>query len=92
MSTAIYAIKTANRVPYIIEAVVDFLVWAALVPALVFATWGGVFNVWQRAVGDSSGIVMCNLGLNIFSKECWPELYSIGMAELAGIAFAVPVG
>ncbi|OKL55711.1 hypothetical protein UA08_09073 [Talaromyces atroroseus] len=72
------------------EAIVDFLIWASLMPGLLFATWGGVFNVWQRAVAGS-GMIMCDSSPDFFSKVCSPELYRIGALELAGIVFAVPV-
>lgn len=82
--------KTSKAIPFVIEAVIDFFVWATLVPGLVFATWGGVFNVWQKAT-VVSGMIMCTPTNNYFSKECFPELYPVGMLELAGITFAVPV-
>ena len=94
--TSIYAMRTAKRVPYVLELTIDFLVWAALVPALVFATWGGVFNVWETATTtmdpNSSGmVVMCDMSTNFWSRECFPDLYPMGLIEIAGIGFGIPV-
>lgn len=88
--------RTAKQVPYVVELIVDFLIWTTLVPALVFATWGGVFNVWETATTtmdpNSSGmVVMCDESNNFWSRECFPVLYPMGLIEIAAIGFAVPV-
>jgi hypothetical protein len=74
-----------------VEGVIDFLIWAALIPGIIFAIWGGVFNLWQRPSIESNGMVICDVGMNALSRECFPELYHIGELELAGIVFAIPV-
>ncbi|KAL3709830.1 hypothetical protein TMatcc_003621 [Talaromyces marneffei ATCC 18224] len=94
--TSIYAVRTAKRVPYVLELIMDFVIWAALVPALVFAIWGGVFNVWQTATttmdpNSSMMMVMCDVSTNFWSRECFPDLYPMGLLEIGAIAFGVPV-
>ncbi|KAH8704751.1 hypothetical protein BGW36DRAFT_392538 [Talaromyces proteolyticus] len=90
IGTAVYVFYTGRAVHLAIELVVDFLVWAALVPGLIFSIWGGTFRLWHRAT-VSSNMVMCNSGTNALSRECFPELYHIGFLELAGILLAIPV-
>ncbi|EED23555.1 conserved hypothetical protein [Talaromyces stipitatus ATCC 10500] len=94
--TTIYAVKKGKGVPYhILEVLIDFLILSALAAALVFAIWGGVFNVWSTAstmMGPSGMMmVMCDESSNAFSRECFPELYPLGLIEIAAIGFAVPV-
>ena len=81
----------------LIDAIVDFLVWALLVPAVTFATWGGSFRLWRTADSSmgasgttgapgtaSEGIMLC-MGANALSRECFPALYRIGGLELGGV-------
>jgi hypothetical protein len=84
-------LRTARPVPWALESVIDFLVWAALIPGILFAAWGGVFNLWQKPSIQSNGTVVCGTGMNAYSRECFPELYHIGELELAGIVFALLV-
>lgn len=39
----------------------------------------------------AGSMVVCDTGMNMFSKECNPELYQIGDLELAGVVFAILV-
>lgn len=86
-----YVSRAAQPVPWALESVMDFLVWAGLIPGILFATWGGVFNLWRRPSIESNGMVICDTVVNAYSRECFPELYRIGELELTGIVFAIPV-
>lgn len=71
--------------------VLDFIIWGLLIPSITFATWGGSFRLWTSSpLSDGSGAIFCS-GLNAFSRECFPELYTIGTLELAGVVFACVV-
>jgi hypothetical protein len=88
--TAVYAAYAARKIPYSVELVMDFLIWAALLPGLIFSIWGGTFNVW-RAEGSQLAMILCESGLITWSRECFMEVYHIGSLELAGIVFAIPL-
>lgn len=81
----------ARPVHSIVEGIVDFLVWTVLIPGVVFAAWGGVFNLWTSPSVSAGGMVICDVGRNALSRECFPALYQIGELELAGVVFATPV-
>ncbi|KAL1970189.1 hypothetical protein VTN77DRAFT_6594 [Rasamsonia byssochlamydoides] len=87
----IYVLWNAQPVHSIFEGIVDFLIWAALIPGVVFAAWGGVFNLWTSATVEANGMVYCDMDMNALSRWCFPALYQIGELELAGVVFAIPV-
>ncbi|KAL1845469.1 hypothetical protein Plec18167_008895 [Paecilomyces lecythidis] len=87
-----YVFKTATPFRGLVTGIFDFLVWAILIPAVTFSAWAGVFNIWKQPTMAMSGsMVICDSGMNMFSKECNPELYKIGSLELAGIVFSILV-
>ncbi|QKX58912.1 uncharacterized protein TRUGW13939_06040 [Talaromyces rugulosus] len=90
--TAVYTAYTARKIPCSVELVMDFLIWAALLPGLIFSIWGGTFNVWRGEQGQLA-MTLCESGMNAetWSRECFMELYHIGSLELAGIVFAIPL-
>lgn len=69
----------------LLHTVPDFLIWGLLIPAITFATWGGSFQSWRSE--PTRGVSFCS-GMNAFSRECFPALYTIGALELAAVVFA----
>lgn len=86
-----YVFLNARPVHSILEGIVDFLVWAVLIPGVVLAAWGGAFNLWTSPTVGAGGMIICDMDRNALSRECFPELYQIGELELAGVVFAIPV-
>ncbi|KKA22377.1 hypothetical protein T310_3583 [Rasamsonia emersonii CBS 393.64] len=85
-----YVFLNARPVHSILEGIVDFLVWAVLIPGVVLAAWGGAFNLWTSPTVGAGGMIICDMDRNALSRECFPELYQIGELELAGVVFAIP--
>ncbi|KAL2002630.1 hypothetical protein VTN02DRAFT_6338 [Thermoascus thermophilus] len=88
----IHVLWRAKPVPALASGIVDLLVWALLIPGIVFAAWGGAFRLWRRPVVEQpGGAVLCDVAQNVFSRACYPELYRIGGLELGGIVCGVLV-
>lgn len=56
--------------------VIDFLVWATLVPAITFSAGLGMFEFWTKEIETDGGPLL------------WHVLHKIGSRELAGVVFA----
>ena len=56
--------------------VVDFCIWAALVPAITFSAGLGMFEFWTTEIETDGGPLL------------WHVLHEIGSRELAGVVFA----
>lgn len=85
----IHVLWRAKPVHALVNGIVDFLVWAVLIPGIIFAAWGGAFHLWRQPVIEPGGEVLCDIAQNVFSRECYPELYRIGELELGGIVFGI---
>jgi hypothetical protein len=81
--TTIYMFRATSPVHPAINIGVDFVIWALLIPAITFAAWGGLFNVWRPAV-KTDGEVICDI-FNVLARECSPILYSVGGLELGAV-------
>lgn len=88
---AYYSLWYAKPVHAVLAASTDLLVWAVLIPGVVFAAWGGTFNLWQSPIIEPAGELLCTNKMNIFAAECFPALYQIGGLELAGVVFGTVV-
>jgi len=63
----------------------DFVVWALCVPAIIFASTGGLFWYWTQPVANADGIVDCGFFFNAWAEVCTPVAYTIGRIEIAGL-------
>jgi len=87
LAITVYTVRSTKSLHPLINMVVDFLVWGLLIPAVTFAIWGGLFRVWQPAIPDEDGEIVCGIW-NVFARECSPVLYTVGGLELGGVVFA----
>ncbi|KAI9926655.1 hypothetical protein ASPWEDRAFT_177335 [Aspergillus wentii DTO 134E9] len=71
----------ARPVHPLLDCNADFTVWITLGVGVVFAGWGGAFNLWHSIT--SSDEIRC--------VGCSPVLYEIGRLELAGLCFGIIV-
>lgn len=88
VGSALWSLKSGRRVHAGVNLGVDSIVWALLVPGLVFSVWGGLFRFWDIK-GDGTGD--CSETVNEFTTKCSPEVLKIGRVELAAVVFAFMV-
>ncbi len=65
---------------------VDLILWLVMAIGNAICVLYGVFWIWQPAVADENGVIICNWQ-NVWSRACTPVLYPVGNLEIAGIVF-----
>ena len=72
--------------------VLEILLLVSLIPAVIFASWGGIFNFWNiRARTTSNGELLCSSMINVMAQECNPAIRVIGALELGGVVCGILV-